>query len=96
MKTEFQKGGFSFRQIKREGAVALFDRSKNGRTHFEVAIITAHGPYELVGVKFPAGESYPSSEQWGQKGWTYTTREEADERFRGEVESRGIAALTAA
>jgi len=81
MKTDFIKGGFHHIQIKREGGVAMFARTKNGRTHFEVVRPISAPAYELAGIKFPAGEHYPSSETWGQRGWTYVDREDADTKF---------------
>lgn len=81
MKTEFTKNGFHHEQIKRDGDVALFAMTKNGSTHFEVIRVVTHGEYTIAGVTFPAGESYPSSEQWGSRGWTYRDRGCAEVRF---------------
>lgn len=81
MKTHFSKNGFDHRQIKRVGDVALFSREKHGRTHFEVVRPIRHGEYERAGIKFPAGEVYPSSETWGQRGWTFNQRADADAKF---------------
>lgn len=89
MKTEFTKGGFHHRQLKRIGEWALFERFKNATSpHYEVVRIRPYAAYELAGEKFPAGERYPSSESWGRDGFTYQDRDAAEARFAEKALSR--------
>lgn len=83
MKTEFTKGGFTHRQIKREGNIAIFERFKGDRRqlHWEVVRIRYCKAYTIAGVDFPAGEHYPSSEKWGADGWTFNDLGAAERKF---------------
>lgn len=93
LETEFTKNGFRFRQIRREGDIAIFHKlaleglprsAPHTSTYdagFETAVISRHDGYEMAGNKFDPAEMYPSNEQWGTKGWTYHTLYEAELRF---------------
>lgn len=84
--TEFEKYGFAHRQVFREGDVAVFERSRIGgadaQTHYEAVRIKPHEAFVLHGNAIPAGESYPSSEKWGQDGFTYQDKQLAMTRAR--------------
>jgi len=79
--TDFKKAHFQFTQVKREGDVAIYkkhaipfvSRPKAFSGGYEVIIITRHEGYAYAGVAFEPAEVYPSSEQWGSKGWTEKT-----------------------
>lgn len=87
--TEFVKSGFRFRQIIRENQFAIFHKvALKGGAHattfdagFEVVVIANHPAYEMGGVQIPAGEAFPSPEQWGSRGWTYTNLLAAEQKF---------------
>lgn len=82
--TQFTKSGWTFQQVKREGNVAIFQRSKGGKqAHFEVVRVQHHEAFKFPGrdVETPAGEHYPSSEQWGTHGWTHNMIEDAERKF---------------
>lgn len=84
LKTELKSGGFLFRQIERNGDVAIFEQTKEpGIRAFEVVRIRTAPPHpkdpRLDGAD--RVESYPSSEHWGRYGWTYTTEEDARKKF---------------
>ena len=82
LKTEFKKYGYTLRQIKRVGAAALFEQSKNGVLHtYEVVRVLFHNGYTLGGRDFPPSEFYPSPEQWGAHGWTFLRREDAERKL---------------
>jgi hypothetical protein len=89
IKPEFFKSGFRFRQITREGQFAVFHKvGLKGPLHpatfdagFEVVIISDNPAYVMGGVEIPAGEAFPSPEQWGHKGWTYTNLLAAEKKF---------------
>jgi len=70
----FAKNGFIFEQVERRGDFAVFRKFKErGKSEsFEAIKITRHEGYTIAGVSIPAGECYPSSEQWGTNGFTFT------------------------
>ena len=81
---QFDKKGFTYTQIKREGMKAIFKQTKKGQESatYEVVKISKHNGYELGGQKIPPGEAYPSTSQWGNSGWTYRTIEDAEKKYK--------------
>ena len=86
---EFQRDGFQFDLVTRNGDFAIFHKySIVGPRHpkefdagFETVIITRHDGYEMGGVKIEPAEVYPSNEKWGVTGWTYKELLGAKKRF---------------
>jgi hypothetical protein len=82
----FQKGGFSFRLISREGDIALFEKFKPCITTsrlFEVVIIQKMGQHTWPDGRTTEPREYmPSSEQWGIYGWSFTDIDQAWAKFR--------------
>jgi uncharacterized protein YbdZ (MbtH family) len=87
----FRRGGFDHKLIEQIGRVRLVERSKNGRQpHFEVVVMQQHAARQWPdGHLTPAGWHYPSTEQWGEAGWTYTDLAEARHRYLSESRKRG-------
>lgn len=97
LEPEFRKSGFRFRQLIRDGDVAIFHKvhlknsscPKDTDAGFEVVVIGRHDGYVLGGVQIEPAETMPSNSQWGSRGWTYTTLLDAERRFerlvKGEV-----------
>ena len=89
LETEFTKNTFRFRQLRREGDIAIFHkvamqgtaRPKAHDAGFETVVVSRHNGYDIAGVHMDPAECYPGNEQWGQKGWTYTTLFEAETRY---------------
>lgn len=82
---KFVKKGYKHTLIERDGDVALYKRqsAENSKVfHYEVVIITFHNGTTIDGNYIEPGELYPSSSQWGDRGWTCTTLEEAEVRFK--------------
>ena len=81
---QFNKKGFNYKQVKREGMKAIFEQSKKDQksVSFEVVKITKHNGYELGGQKIPPGEAYPGSSQWGISGWTFQNLKDAEAKFK--------------
>lgn len=78
----FTKCGFKFAQVERQGDVAIFLKSSpHGGRSFEVVKIGGHDGYTIAGKYIEPAETYPSSETWGSDGFTYTTLENAKNRF---------------
>ncbi len=87
---QFRSNGFDFRQLKRVGDVAVFEKSKPilkpSRGYemirsFEVVKIQSHNGYEIAERKIEPAESMPSSESWGRLGWTFTDLQSAENKF---------------
>ena len=81
--TIFKSGGFCFRQLMREGQVALLAKTKPHftRESYEVVIVQQRPGGIFKGKRFPAHESMPHSEAWGRLGWSYPGKESAKRRF---------------
>jgi hypothetical protein len=86
----FKYDGFNYRQIAREGDVAIYeqrwirpggDLSEN--VCYEVIRVQRHEAHTFPsGKSYPPREGYPSSEQWGEDGWTLLTRDAAFAKLR--------------
>jgi hypothetical protein len=81
---EFAHDGFTFRQVAREGMVALYEKSRSPESvkRFELVELQVLPAQKLFGKEYPARESYPRSEQWGEHGWTYLDLASAQEAMR--------------
>jgi hypothetical protein len=88
---EFQRGGFTYRQIAREGDAAIYQQTWNGcpnpSVSYEVIRIRRRQGFQ-IGARFvePA-EVYPNSEAWGLDGFTVQDKETAFRKLR-EIVSR--------
>jgi hypothetical protein len=71
LELEFNKNGFHYSQVFRNGMIAIYKQTGFGGEWYEVIIIQENKEREINGVKIAAGESMPGNESWGQKGWTY-------------------------
>ena len=80
--------GFDLRQVQRIGQVALYEKTKDNYTAgWEIILIRKRPGRHLPGGKFlPAREQYPSSAEWGIRGWTATTPADAQKRFNKQVQ----------
>jgi len=88
----FAKLGWSFNQIARKGAVAIFARWKDpAKPHMEVVRIRQHNGFPLPdGTRTEPGESYPPDNQWGKDGFTFAgdgMAERAELKMRALLES---------
>jgi hypothetical protein len=92
LETEFDHKGWHFRQIAREGMLAIYHRSRIGGSaeHWEVIRIRIKPPTEINGVQYPERENYPRSEDWGAHGFTCQTLERAWERFHSMASKGGL------
>jgi hypothetical protein len=82
---EFRFGDrFLLRQVRKEGHIALYEKSKDGQPRgFEVVVLRIRPAETLFGRSYPLRESYPSNEDWGIYGWSYaaTDLKGAQRRF---------------
>ena len=88
--TTFRKSGFDFKQVRRDGDIAIFEKRhpEVSNPSWEVVIVQHNGAREMAGVAIPSKESMPWSEAWGKLGWTDLTLEAAESRFNSLVKSR--------
>jgi hypothetical protein len=86
----FRHNQFDFKQVRRKGDIAIFEKSKPTHTYpsWEVVIVQHNEAREIAGIAIPARESMPWSESWGRLGWTDLTLEAAKIRFNALVNSR--------
>lgn len=65
--------------VRRVGNVAVYRRQKIGgkAVHFETVIIGRHNGYVIAGATIAPAETYPLSEQWGAKGFTFNDESKA-------------------
>lgn len=79
-----QNKGFTLKQLKRVGDKAIYEQTKKGQISksYEVIRIGRHNGYELGGQKIAPAETYPGSSQWGNNGWTFTTLDAAEKKFK--------------
>lgn len=74
----FYKKGFDFEQVKRNQNFAIYKRTKSPQNwSYEVIKILRGNGFSIKDkngkeVKFEPSESFPSSEQWGTYGFTYS------------------------
>jgi len=80
----FKQKGFTLTQIKRDGNKAIFKKTKTGHAlaSYEVIVVSSHNGYELGGQKIESAETYPSSSLWGIKGFTCTSLERAEVKYK--------------
>ena len=84
LELNFRKDGFDYEQVERVGDVAIYRQSKAGQVgnvHFEVGKIRENKAREVFGKHFEASESWPSSEEWGIRAWTYRDLTSAKRRL---------------
>ena len=83
LEKEFSSKGFDYKQVYRDGKYAIYEQTKKGwkLKNYEAIIIESHNGYELGGQKIPASEVYPSTTQWGVKGFTLLDYDAALEKI---------------
>ena len=88
---EFCHNGFTFRQIVREGDVAIYEQKWNGCANpsvaYEVVRIRRREAREIKGKIIEAAEVYPNSKAWGVDGFTVTDKEAALHKLREIINS---------
>jgi hypothetical protein len=82
----FERTGFRHVLLRRDGDVCLVERTnlrvKPPSVHWEVIVIQHKRERTLPnGEVVGASEGYPQDELWGEAGWTYTNRSQADARM---------------
>ena len=74
--------GFDLRQVERIGRVAIYEKTKGTYKGWEIILIRKRPGRQLPGGKhIPAREQYPSSAEWGIRGWTAMSLVSAERQF---------------
>src|SRR5262249_61604505 len=85
LRKEFQRAGFNYRQIAREGDVALYEQRWTGcpdaAVCFEVIRVRRREGFRIGDRFVEPAEVYPPSERWGVDGFTFTDRNKAWDKF---------------
>jgi hypothetical protein len=83
LKESFYKNGFDFKMIKRTKKKAIFEQSiKNKVYAYETILVSRHNGFSLGDAYIEPSETYPSTSEWGVKGFTFKTIEEAEEKYK--------------
>jgi hypothetical protein len=73
--TRFRRDGFDYRQVAREGDVAIYEQRWTGcekpSVCYEVIRIRRHEGFQIDGRIIEPAETYPRSEDWGVYGFTH-------------------------
>jgi hypothetical protein len=89
----FQRGGFSYKQLERQGDFATYSQTWRGCSEpsiaFEVICVRRHNGKEIKGQWFGPSEFYPSSTEWGKYGFTFTHEHAAFAKLR-ELSRRSV------
>jgi hypothetical protein len=83
--TRFRHKGVDYRQIAREGDVAIYEQRWTGcpdpAVCFEVIRVRRRDGFQIDGRFVEPAEVYPASELWGVDGFTFTDRNKALDKF---------------
>jgi len=85
LRKEFRRDGFNYRQIAREGDVALYEQTwlswAEPSPSYEVIRIRRREGFRIGSRFVQPAEVYPRSEAWGVDGFTFTDRNKAFDKF---------------
>ena len=85
LRKEFQRDGFNYRQVAREGDIALYEQRWTGcpgaAVCFETIRVRRREGFQIDGRFVEPAEVYPASELWGVDGFTVTDRNKAWAKF---------------
>lgn len=85
LRKEFRRDGFNYRQVAREGDIALYEQRWTGCPDsdvcFEVIRVRQREGFQIGRRFVEAAEVYPASELRGVDGFTVTDRNKAWDKF---------------
>jgi len=82
---EFRHNGFDYRQIYRQGDLAIYRQTWKGSEHsaaFEVIRVKRREAFQVEGRLIEPAEVYPNSEGWDADGFTFTDKDGAFANLR--------------
>lgn len=83
--TKFRKFNSDWHLLERVGDIAIF-RQDVGTGRYNVCHIVKYEACQVLGRTIEAGESILGETSWGKKAWTFYTREQAEVKFKSEIE----------
>ena len=75
----YKANQYDYQVLKREGNIVLSESEYP--THYEVFIVRKLPAKKVFDREYPEREAPPKNEDWGQFGWTFKTRENAEKKF---------------
>jgi hypothetical protein len=82
---EFRRDGFQYRQVAREGDIAIYEKVWTGRAEpsrsYELIRIRRRDGFQIGSRLIEPAEVYPASELWGGDGFTFTDCTKAWAKF---------------
>ena len=85
LRKEFRRHGFNYRQVGREGDIALYEQRwtscPDAAVCFELIRVRQREGFQIGRRFVEPAEVYPASELWGVDGFTVTDRNKAWARF---------------
>jgi hypothetical protein len=83
LEQNFEYKKFFYSQIARKDNVALYSKRQFNWLccSYEVILVQKHDGFNAFGRVFPPAEHFPSSNEWGFKGFTYQKREDALHKY---------------
>ncbi len=98
LEKEFTNRNVTYRQMKREGDVAIYSYSPSNASNrirgYETIIITRHNGYIIAGTTITPAETYPGASQFGKKGFAYLKYDLALDKFDKILQSQLIKSTT--
>ena len=84
LEKDFTNRDFRYKQMHRDGKFAIYEQTKEGfeSKWFEAIVIESHNGYEIAGNVIPPSEMYPNGNQWGDKGFTFHSYDEAMDKIK--------------
>lgn len=81
--TEFNKKGFHYKCVRRDGMKAIYLQTRPGSNmcNYEVVKLGRHNGYVMGGSCIEPSETYPGSSLWGIAGWTCNDLDAANVRY---------------
>lgn len=75
---------FQFKQLKREGMIALYEKKdKEGTVYYETIVVQKHDGRTMPGgAKVPPSEYFPSDNSFGLYGWCFNLLDKAEEKYQ--------------
>lgn len=84
----FRKSGLEYKQVFRDGPWCIYRQTKPGTQieRFEVVKLKVEKAHTFPnGKTSPKREAFPSSEEWGVRGWTCLDLEAAHRRLKNKL-----------
>jgi hypothetical protein len=91
IQNEFRSGGFNVTVLKRHGDVVMLSKTRPSWDptvdHLEVCLVRRHSGFTVAGHNIPPGEYLPANEEWGDKGWSFNRRADAEHKYADLIEA---------